>query len=255
MKRAGEDGAILLMVLVGLALLAALAGLVLRVSKSDLSALSAERAAFHRENLIQSALATLGVRLPADYLPEDGTPVSMALPGGNVTLRIYAAQGLINPNFTRAPVLKSALLELGATPDQAIRLTREVVQYRSDANKMTFWNLDQVARMFANDPDLLPDIMPFITILGIAEELDIASAPLALRNVAEPSGAKQVDFSGAETSSAHGFYEIWMHIEDPVLDAEDPEGRLWVHVSALVGRDQRLHIMARQWPITRAGEN
>ncbi len=255
MKRAGEEGAVLLVVLVALALLAALAGLVVRVSESDLAGLGAERAAFRRNDLVQSALATLGARLPADDLPQDGTPFSLSLPGGSVSLRVYAAQGLINPNFTRAAVLKSALLELGATPDQAFRLTREVVEYRGNANKMTFWNFDQIARMFANDPKLLPSFMPFFTILGDAEALDIASAPIALRNVAEPSTAGQVDFSGTDTSSGQRFYEIWLRVEDPVGDAENPEGRLWVHVSALVGRNQRLYIIAREWPSVRAGED
>ena len=88
-----EAGAVLLVVLVALALLAALAGLVIRVSESDLSTLAAEQAAFRREVLIQSALATLGARLPASDLPEDGSPVALPLPGGTVILRIGAAPG------------------------------------------------------------------------------------------------------------------------------------------------------------------
>jgi hypothetical protein len=32
------------------------------------------------------------------------------------------------------------------------------------------------------------------------------------------------------------------------LDAADPEGRLWTHVSALAGTDHRLHILAIDWP-------
>ena len=245
-----EAGAILLVVLVALALLAALAGLVIRVSESDLSTLAAERAAFRREVLIQSALATLGARLPASDLPEDGSPVALPLPGGTVILRIGAAPGLINPNFTRSTVLVTALAALGASPEQAQRLSLAIVQARGAANKMAFRDLGQVARLFARDPDLWPKVAPYLTLLGKAETIDILRAPLVLRGVAAPTSAAQVDFSGAGLTAGRGFYEIWLHVADAGLDASDPTGRLWTHVSALAGADHRLHILYLGWPET-----
>ena len=135
-----EEGTILLVVLVALAVLAALAGLVIRVSESDLSTLSAERAAMRRQMMTDSALAILGARLPAADLAEGGTLVTLAVPDGIVTARIDAAAGLINPNFTRVPVLAAALSVLGATPEQAERLSLGMAKARGAANRMAFGN-------------------------------------------------------------------------------------------------------------------
>ncbi|MBI1171976.1 hypothetical protein GC209_11280 [bacterium] len=243
-----EAGAVLLVVLVALALLAAMAGLVIRVSESDLATLAAERAAFRREGLIASALASLGARLPSSDLPEDGTPVSLPLPGGAVMARIAAAPGMINPNFTRPTVLMAAFAALGAAPEQAQRLTLAMTGARGAANRMAFHDPGQVARLFAHDPDLWPRVAPYVTLLGKAETIDITRAPAALRNVAAPTTAAQVDFSGAGAVLGRGFYEIWLHVADASLDAADPAGRLWTHVSALAGADHRLHILFQGWP-------
>lgn len=248
MKRHGEEGAVLLMVLVALALLAALAGLVIRVSESDLSTLSAERAAFRREALIDSALASLGARLPSSDLAEDGSDVVLDLPGGRVTVRILAASGLINPNATREPVMAAALAALGATPEQSERLAMALASARGAANAIAFADLTKVAAVFSKDAGLWPKVAPYITLLGKAETIDIPHAPPALRDVAEPASAAEVDFSGAGLRAGKGFYEMWLHVVDPALDASDPDGRLWTHVSALAGADHRLHILTMGWP-------
>ena len=248
MTRQGDEGAVLLMVLVALALLAALAGLVIRVSESDLSTLSAERAAFRREVLMESAIATLGARLPASDLAEDGSDVVLDLPGGRVVARIMAASGLINPNVTRQPVLAAALAALGASPEQSERLAAAMAGARGAANQMAFANQAQVAKLFAKDADLWAKVAPFVTLLGKAGTIDVTRAPKPLRAVAEPGSAAEVDFSGAALGGGKGFYEVWLHVADPVLDASDPDGRLWTHVSALAGTDHRLHIRAMGWP-------
>ncbi len=254
MKRSGEEGAVLLMVLVALALLAALAGLVVRVSESDLAGLAAERAAFRRDDLMQSALATLGARLPAEDLPQDGTPFSLPLSGGSVSLRIYAAQGLINPNFTRPPVVSAALAALGATPEQAERLALALVAPREAADKMAFRSSAQVAALFQRDGDLWAKIAPYITLLGRAATIDPVQAPLVLRSIVAPQSAAEVNFSATGQAGSVGFYEIWLHVDDPVMDQADPAGRLWTHVSALAGRDHRLHIVWMDWPAARKEE-
>lgn len=255
MMRTREDGAVLLIVLLALALLSALAGLVMRVSESDLSTLAAERAVFQRDDLIQSALATLGAQLPAEYLPQDGRAFSLLMPGGRVTLRVYAAQGLINPNFTRAPVIMAALSALGATPEQAERLTLALVAKRSSANQMAFTSISQVELLFQREADLWPKVASYLTLLGRAATIDPLHAPLLLRSVTVPKGAVEVNFSAAGQQGSVGFYEIWVHVEDAVMDKSDPAGRLWIHVSALAGRDHRLHIMTTQWPIEREEES
>lgn len=254
MKRSGEEGAVLLMVLVALALLAALAGLVVRVSESDLAGLAAERAAFRRDGLVQSALATLGARLPAEDLPQDGTEFSLPLPGGSVSLRVYAAHGLINPNFTRAPVISSAMFALGATPEQAERLTLALVAARKRADEMAFRSSAQVAALFQHDADLWPKVAPYITLLGRATTIDPLQAPLPLRSIGPSQSATEVNFSAPEQEGSVGFYEIWVHVDDPVMDETDPAGRLWTHVSALAGRDHRLHIVWIDWPTARKEE-
>jgi hypothetical protein len=248
-----EEGAVLLVVLVALALLAALAGLVIRVSESDLAGLAAERAVLRREVLMDSALALLGARLPASDLAEDGTPLSLPVPGGRVAVQIRAASGLLNPNVTRPPVLAAGLAALGATPEQAERLSHAMVSARKAANRMAFRTLGQLEALFARDAALWPKVAPYLTLSGRAETLDATHAPLALRGIAAPSSAAEVDFSGAGLGAAKGFYEIWLHVEDPGLDAADPQGRLWTHVSALAGSDHRLHILAQFWPQTLGG--
>ena len=229
-------------------MLAALAGLVVRLSESDLSTLSAERAAFRREVLVDSALASLGARLPSSDLAQDGSDVVMDLPGGRVVARIFAASGLINPNATREPVLAAALAALGATPEQSERLALTLASARGAANALAFADLTKVAGVFAKDAALWPKVAPFVTLLGRAETIDIPPAPPALRGVAEPADAAEVDFSGAGLAAGKGFYEIWLHVVDPGMDAADPGGRLWTHVSALAGADHRLHILTMGWP-------
>lgn len=248
-----EEGAVLVVVLVALALLAALAGLVIRVADSDLASLAAERAVLQREGMLDSALALLGARLPAADLAEDGSPLSLPVPGGRVALRIRAASGLLNPNATRAPVLASGLAALGASPEQAARLTRAMVAARKAGNRMAFRSLGEVAALFNRDAGLWARVAPYLTLSGRAETLDASHAPLALRAVVAPASAAEVDFSGAGGGAAKGFYEIWLHVEAPGLDASDPEGRLWTRVSALAGRDHRLHILALFWPQTLEG--
>ncbi len=247
-----EVGAVLLVVLIALALMAALAGLVIRVSESDIASLAAERAAFRREVLMSSALATLGARLPESDLAEDGTPVSLPVPGGVVRVRIEAATGLLNPNFSQTDTLIAALSALGASPEQAKRIGLSIASARGPASKMAFQNMSQVARLFARDEDLWPKIAPYVTLLGKAETIDLRSAPPALRGVAAPA---QVDFSGGELLAGRGFYELWLHVEDPTVDAADPAGGLWTHVSALAGTDHRLHILSVAWPEARIGGN
>lgn len=240
---AEEEGAVLLMVLVALALLAALAGLVVRISASDLATLGAERAVLRRSLMEQSALAQLGARLPDRALAEDGRELGLSVPGGEVRARLLAASGLLNPNATREPLLARALQSLGAGPERAAALARAMARGRGG-----FASLGQVARLFARDPGLWPKVAPYVTLLGRAETPDLAHVPAALRAVAAPMGAAEVDFSGAGLAQGRGFYEIWLHVADPARDAADPQGRLWTRVSGLAGRDGRLHVLAIGWP-------
>ncbi len=253
MKHGGEEGAVFLMVLVGLASLAVLAGLVLRLSESNLAGLAAERAAFRRDDLVQSALATLGARLPADDFAQDGTPFSLPLPGGSITLRVYSSQGLINPNFTRASVILSSLIALGATTTEAERLTIAIVNQRSGKGELAFRSIAQVAALFRYDANLWPKVAPYLTLLGRSDTIDLVHAPLALRGIIVPQTAAEVNSSAAGQAGSVGFYEIWLHVDDPVLDAINHSGQLWIHVSALAGRDRRLHIVWMDWPAEHEG--
>ena len=109
-------------------------------------------------------------------------------------------------------------------------------------------------KLFAGEPDLWAKVAPDLTLLGKAELIDATRAPLALKGSTVPGNAAQVDFSGAGVGAGRGFYEIWLHVDDPVLDAKDPAGRLWSHVSALAGIDHRLHIMELAWPAAMEAE-
>lgn len=251
--RSGEEGAVLAMVLVALALLAALGGLVIRVSGSDLAGLEAQAALDRRAGMIASAMAQLGARLPARDLAEDGRELTLTVPGGQVQARVLAAAGLINPNATRQTVLAAALIRLGASESRAAALAQAMVRARGQEagrglGRAGFTSLPQVARLFGADPGLWDRVAPLVTLLGRAETPDPARAPAILRAVVAPASAAEVDFSGASLGQARGFYEIWLHVAAPARDAADPSGRLWTRVSGLVGRDRRLHVLAIGWP-------
>jgi hypothetical protein len=243
-----EGGAVLLVVLVALALLASLAGVVARISQSEIASLRADRAAFDREGLTLSAIAYLGAGLATGAdIPEDGQTTTLDLPGGQVLAQVQAASGLINPNFAQQPTLIDALTALGASQVQALTLTGAIEQARGNGADAGFRHLSDLARLFADTPDLWVKVRPYITLLGKHRTLDATTAPLALRAVAMATSLQSVDISGLSDQGGNGFYEIRLHVVGP-RDLTDPDGRLWAHVTALLDRSGRLRLFALDWP-------
>lgn len=221
-----EDGAVLLMVLIGLALMAALAGIALRLDRAGLRGLEAEAALTARLDAETSVLALLGSRL--DALPQDGTPFALKVEGRVVTVALRRAEGLVNPSHARLPVLQTLLQARGAAPDQALALARAIrAAHVSDP-----------AQMAALLPaSLWRRIRPDVTFLGAAAGVNASAAPADLRDALAGLEAG-VDFS--QTPPPRGLYEI-----DLVLDPGGPVTR----DSVLQDRAGRLHQIDRSWPM------
>ncbi len=243
-----ESGAVLLIVLVALALLAALAGVVARISQSEVAGLAADQAAFGRDNMMQSALAELGARLGAGAdIAEDGETTVLSVPGGKVAVKVQAASGLVNPDYAGHQVLINALKAVGASDVQALHLADAIETGRGEGAIPAFHSLADVGRLFADEPLLWQKLRPYLTLLGKRRTLDPTTTPAILYPAAVALSAEAVDFNGLSTQSAKGLYELRLHVVGPG-DDKDPDGALWTHLSVLLGRSGRLHVFITDWP-------
>ena len=236
---------VLLVVLVALALLAGLAVAATRLSRSELTALSAERAVFQRENLLLSALAALGPRLASDAPPpRNGTPDRLDLPGGSVGLQLQAAAGLVNPNSTREPALLAALVSLGAQPQAAARIVNAIMARRAAfPGQAAFRDRSAIAALVGDDPGLWSRLAPVLTLLGHARDIDPATAPKALRAAAARA---QAGFDlGAIPSrlEREALFEVWLRLPAGAGGAVQV-----VHASILLDRDGAVHVLGVDWP-------
>lgn len=238
-----EEGAVLLVVLMALALLAALAGIALRYGASGLHGLQAERAAFAREVMIPSTLAALGPLLdPADDFPRDGTPMALDLPGARVEVRVQAAEGLVNPAHARLPILQALLAAAGASPEQATRLASAISEARQ-ARPME--RPSDLAPLFLGDADLWPRVAPLITFLGSRTTVDPQTTPAALRPWMVAVVSAGVDLT--QTAPSRGYFEI--DLRGLAADeTPDTAQSLFTHVAVLRDKAGRLHVFAQDWP-------
>ena len=165
-----ERGVILLAVLLTLTLIAALAALMLRIGEADVTSLSAERALLQREVLLQSALVRLAGRLPA----QDGTETTLDLPGGKVDARVFAAEGLLNPNRTRAGILQAGLVALGLSAARAEAVTRAMMAARKAANRPAFADEAGLRALFT--PAEWQKVRLGLTLLGRGETRHVTRA-------------------------------------------------------------------------------
>ncbi len=246
--KAREDGAVLLVVLVALALLAAMAGVALRLGQAGLHALAAERAVAGREVLVPSALALLGVRLgEGSDMPRNGDPVVLDLPGGRVEVRVQAAEGLVNPDHARLPILQTLFTAAGASPEQALRLARAI----SDARQVqALAGPEDVAPLFAGDQALWPKVARYFTFLGTKTTVDPMTAPAELQAALAGVTGAGVDIT--QGLVMRGFYEIDLRVLAPDETVETARG-LFTHVSVLRDKAGRLHVFRTDWPQEGAG--
>lgn len=246
-----ERGAVLLVVLVALALLAALAGAVTRMSRSEILGLQAERAQFQRENLMHSALAKLQVDLEnTTALPRDGTPTRWALPGGTVEIQVQAANGLINPNTAREPLILAVLIALQASPAQAARLASAIMAARAGQTEAAFRSLSEVALLFVDDPALWQRLRPYLTLLGKTQTLDPTTAPRFLQAAAPVANPAGIDFyNTGQTNGRDGYFEVSLRIVDPAAKETDHANPL-LRASVLLDAQGVLHFITLDWPIS-----
>lgn len=235
-----EEGAVLLLVLIALALVAALAGIALRLDRAGLSGLRAEAVLFNRTLAEQSALAVVASRLgPAPSLPRDGTPVMLTVEGEGVQVSIRAAEGLVNPAHARLPILRALFQAKGASPDQALDLARRVLAARI-AGHMA--GPRDFALVLSGDPGLWRRVAPDITFLGAAATVNASAAPPDLR--AALAGIAEAGVDLTQAPPQRGLYEI-----DVALILPDGlPGPVSRH-SVLQDRSLRLHPVAQSWPM------
>ncbi len=244
----GENGAVLLAVLVALALLAALAGVAMRQGQSGLMSLNAERAEFSREVLAQSALAALGQQLGANgQFPRDSTPVRLALPGGAVEVRVQAAEGLVNPVHARLPVVQALLTAEGASPDQALRLARAISAARA---KQQLRGPEDAALLFVADKALWGRVSPYLTFLGSRTTVDPVTAPALLRDALRAIQAAGVDLTA--TRPRKGYYEVNLRVLGPGETLDSARG-FFTHYALLRDRQGHIHLFSTSWPEERGG--
>lgn len=239
-----EDGAVLLLVLVGLALLAALAGMAMRIGQAGLHGLQAEATIFDRMLAGQSALAVISTHLgPAPDLPRDGTPTILPVDGHRVEARIFAAEGLVNPAHARLPVLQALLQAKGASPDQALDLGRAIIAARVGGRMAGPWDL---APLFGTDLALWQRVAPDLTFLGAAATVNMASAPPDLRDALAGIAMAGVDI--AQAPGPRGLYEI-----DLRLLSQDGRPDPVTRHSVLQDRAGRFHMIRQAWAMEAGG--
>lgn len=239
-----EEGAVLLVVLVALALLAALSGVALRLGTSGLQGLRAERVQLATEVLAPSALAVLGAQLARpETVERDGSSLVMTLPGGaRVEARVQAAEGLLNPLFARLPLIQALLKARGASPEQALRLTRAIGAARAEGQ---IAGRADLAALFAAEPALWRDVSPYLTFLGRRTTVDMSTAPPELRFAVAGAAMAAVDLS--QTLGVRGYYEIDLR---SLAEGERPEaaaGR-FMRFAVLRDRSGRMHVISVTWP-------
>ena len=196
-----EEGAVLLVVLVALALLAAMAGVALRLGQAGLHALAAEQVVAGREVLVPSALAVLGLRLgEGSDLPRDGSPVLLDLPGGRIGARVQAAEGLVGWQYWPAP--------------EGVSLASPANVAAADLpglNPLAGQSVDQLAAWAAHPlfaPDRLPpaaaapvpaEVAPVLEVVAPAPEPDPQPVLQGVVVTPAPGGAYVSDGQGGQS--------------------------------------------------------
>ena len=247
MKR-NEDGSILLIALFSLSVIAVLASLTLRIMQSNLSMLAADEIPLRNEQLIQSTLAVLGARLPASDLAQNGRPISLKLPGGRIVVRIFAASGLINPNFIDLKEFSTLLSGLGVTSQKTRSLTLAMESERKYRRHNLYGNVYSAEKLLMGDIEIWNALKPYFTLVGEERFVIPIHAPPSLRIAQGVANAPNSDALSPDVDRLHGFYEIWLHVENTDMDSTDLEKRLWTHVSCFVGADHRMHVISIGWP-------
>lgn len=239
-----EDGAVLLLVLLGLAILAALAGVALRLGQSGIAGLRAEEAVLSRSLTEDSALALISSRLGRGDMARDGSSVVLPVTGAKVEARVHDVAGMVNPAHARPQILQALLQARGASPDQALALTTAILAARSRGAFAGPWDLSP---LFAAAPGLWARVAPDLTFLGnrntVSPDLAAPDLQAALAGVIG-AGA---DLTAAPPQA--GLYEIDLR----TLPAAGQPAPPFTRFSLLRDRRGHWHQFFRSWPMEMPG--
>lgn len=203
-----EQGAVLIMSLVFLALLAVIASVAATQGRT-----SASIALNHAQNAKAQGLADAGFQLAVRYLtqkqfrtpnwiwPENGTPVDWVIDDGNVTVSIQDEAGKIDLNTAGIPLLEALFSSLGETQDRSQTLSAAITDWRDsdhfrnlggaedsdyakakmpEAKDAPFESVDELIYVLGMDANLYARVKDIFTVYTNAPNLYVAHAPLQL---------------------------------------------------------------------------
>lgn len=174
-ERQGEDGAILVAVLLVLTLLAGVAAALVQGGRSALLALRAEDALLRRETALHSAIPALGAALASPATPRDGRGFALpTAPAAEVSARVQAVSGLINVNAAPAALLEGLLRAAGADDQTAQDKAAALIAAR---RQTPFATMADLAPLLADSPAVWQQVAPVLTVWGSAEMIDPDTAP------------------------------------------------------------------------------
>lgn len=254
----GEEGAILITVLLVLAVVAGIAAALAGLQRGAVAALRGEDAAFRREVALRSALAELGARLATapGTVPRQGQDIALGQAGALVTARVQAVSGLVNAN-SAAPVLLAGLFRAcGTAPDAAEALAATLAARRRDA---AFAAVAEVTAEIA--PPLRACVAAGLTVWGAAEMLDPDTAPpealLAVPGMTPEAATALIaaretpEWTTQGRAQAETLYRPFLSGRDTglyTLRFRIGADRLETAALGMIGPEGQFHLIGLDWP-------
>lgn len=205
-----DEGAILLVVVGVLLLLAIIASTLMVASRNQLRARTALGAHAEATAVADGVLRLVALRMaerrasntPGPWIGLDGTPAWCRDGNFGVEVRITDTAGLVDLNASSQEMFELLLKGIGVSSQEAERLAAAIVDYRDpddvasvggaesfeyrQAGRLVgpknapFDSVDELDQVLGLTPDLVARLRPFVTVHSRANSIDPAVAPLAL---------------------------------------------------------------------------
>ena len=212
------------------------------------AALDQSRARALADGAVQTAIARLVEQIylgrgdSQRTLPVDGTPVTLALPDGRVSLAIMDTGGLIDINAAEPPLLAGLLMRLGVPAGKAAVLAARIVDFRDlddrplpggaedpdyaaaglpfGAKDSPFDSVDELPQVLGISFALAARMKPYVTVMNGLPQIDpLVAPPLVLDAVPGLTPAARRILLGLRARSDGVFRRAERPVDNPYFGA------------------------------------
>jgi type II secretory pathway component PulK len=190
--RKSEDGSALVAVVFTLLVVAALAGSMIKETRSDLElSINYERQIENElasEAGIAMAILALGYPSAGASLRVDGQPFDMAYGKKQLRVAIVSEAGKINLNHLPNPLLKRLLQSLCPAARETLWTAIEAKHAQTRGAVKPFLTVDEIGRLPGAYPGLVAALKPYLSVYSFREAPDFGLAPPLLKALLAEGG-------------------------------------------------------------------